>query len=66
MVKAEDGNERIYTVIVNKKTDKKITTKATKKSTDSFEKSSKLKWGIISFALVIIVIIDVLYIKKKR
>lgn len=66
MVKAEDGNERIYTVTVNKKNEKKVTATTTKKSTDSFEKSSKLKWGIISFALIIIVIIDVLYIKKKR
>lgn len=65
-VKAEDGNERIYTVTVNKKTDKKVTTKATKTSADSFEKSSRLKWGMISFILVIVVILDVLYIKKKR
>lgn len=66
MVKAEDGNERIYTVTVNKKNEKKVTATTTKKSMDSFEKSSKLKWGIIFFALIIIVIIDVLYIKKKR
>lgn len=66
MVKAEDGNERIYTVTVNKKNEKKVTATTTKKSMDSFEKNSKLKWGIIFFALVIIVILDVLYIKKKR
>ena len=66
MVKAEDGNERIYTVTVNKKNEKKVTATTTKKSMDSFEKSSKLKWGIIFFVLIIIVIIDVLYIKKKR
>ena len=66
MVKAEDGNERIYTVTVNKKNEKKVTATTTKKSMDSFEKSSKLKWGMIFFALIIIVIIDVLYIKKKR
>ena len=65
-VKAEDGSERTYTVTVNKKNDKNVTVKATKKSTDSFEKSNKLKWGIIFFVLVIIVIIDVLYIKKKH
>ena len=43
MVKAEDGNERIYTVTVNKKNEKKVTATTTKKSMDSFEKSSKLK-----------------------
>lgn len=65
-VKAEDGNERIYTLNVEKKSDKKTTKKVVKTSADSFEKSNKLKWGMISFILVIIVILDVLYIKKKR
>lgn len=66
VVKAEDGSKKTYKVNVEKKGVKEtsITDEDNEKNTDN--KGVKNGWGIISIVLLIVLILDILYIKRKR
>lgn len=69
-VLSETGKERIYKVTVNKKgsekKDPKKVTKTTEVKNNSKERPGKSSWIILLVFLSSVIILDILYIKKKR
>lgn len=66
-VTPEQGDKKVYKVTVNKKEDKKITTKKPKEEKKDVDNSNiKSGWFGILTLLILVLGFDILYIKKKR
>lgn len=66
-VKAEDGTEKIYKVTVNKEPKKTTTIKSfSNEKKQNKDDNSKVRWYVILGVLIIVLVFDVLYIKKKK